>query len=165
MVDLLAQLELRLEIDKYSLDDEIVNQPSLFFQAADAYTEALAEHDACEAELATVDAELDGEVRAELERAKVKATEAMVKSEVLKHKRHLDAFDTYILAKIKSDKFKALKEAFHQRNYMLRELAGLYVSSYWERTAVQGTSKTDEAVYQRQRERLATARAKRNGDD
>src|SRR3974377_710408 len=138
MSDLLDELQEKLAIDKYALDDEIVSQPNLFFAATDAYTEAQAEHDACKAELETVDAELDGEVREALEKASIKSTEAMVKSEVLKHKRHLDAFDTFILAKVRADKYKALKEAFNQRNYMLRELASLYVSSYWERTAVQG---------------------------
>lgn len=155
---LVAELRAYLEIDKHSLDDEIVKQPSLFFRASEAYVEAVAERDACKEELATIDAELDGKVRHDLDVAGDKITEAIVKNEIQSHKKHSAAFDTYMIAKTKADQLLALKEAFHQRGYMLRDLASLFVASYYENSSVQGNSRSDRAVYDRQRERLATAR-------
>lgn len=155
---LIENLRTWLEIDKHNLDDELVKQPSLFFDVSEAYEEAVAERDACKEELATIDAELDGIIRAKLGD---EATEAMVKHGIQSHARHAEAFDTYILAKTRAGKLQALKESFHQRNYMLRELANLYVSSYYEASSVQGTSKTDKAAYDRQREKLAEARQNR----
>ena len=158
---LIDELRNYLEIDKHSLDDEIVKQPSLFFRVSEAFVEAVAERDACKEELASVDAELDGEVRHKLEVAGDKITEAIVKNEIQTHKKHGPAFDTYILAKTKADMLLALKEAFQQRGYMLRDMCSLYVASYYEQSSVQGTSKTDTAVYNRQRERLAEGRARK----
>ena len=158
---LINELRDLLEIDKHSLDDEIVKQPSLFFRVSEAFAEAVAERDGCEEELETIDAELDGEIRRELDRKTTKYTEAMVKNAIKTHDRHGPAFDTYILAKTRADKLQALKEAFQQRGYMLRDLASLYVASYYDNSSVQGTNNTDRAAYDRQRQRLAAARANR----
>lgn len=155
---LVEELKAFLEIDKHALDDEIVKQPSLFFRASEAYVEAAAERDACKEELATIDAELDGKIRHDLEVAGDKYTEAIVKNGIQAHKRHSAAFDTYILAKTRADQLLGLKEAFHQRSYMVRDLASLYVASYYENSSVQGNGRSDKVVYDRQRERLATAR-------
>jgi len=159
--NLIKELQGYLEIDKLALDDEIVKQPSLFFKASEAYVEAVAERDACKEELSTIDAELDGEIRERLEKRGDKTTEAIVKNEIQTEKRHSAAFDTYILAKTRADRLLALKEAFQQRGYMLRDLASLYVANYYESSSVQGNSRSDAAVYNRQRERLADARTKR----
>ncbi len=169
MTDVLEQLKGLLVIDKHTLDDEIVKQPNLFFQVAEACADAVAERDACKEELETIDAELDGVVRRQFEKQQPPTTksrgtwptEAMVKHAIQSHKRHGSAFDTYILAKTRADKLLALKDAFNQRNYMLRELAGLFAASYWENTAVKGDARTDKVVYERNRQRLAEARAQR----
>src|SRR5690348_14596091 len=121
-----------LAIDKSALDEEISTQPSLFYAVAEGFIEAAAERDACKEELTTVDAQLDGQVRMVLASTEEKVTEAMVKNAVQTHKDHQAAFDTYMEAKTKADLFGAMKEAFAQRGYMLRDLAQLYVSSYYE---------------------------------
>lgn len=159
--DLIDQLRVYLEIDKHGLDDEIVKQPSLLLQVAEAHAEAIAERDSCKEELATVDAELDGQVRRKLEKVKEKVTEAAVKHGIQTSQKHGDAFDTYMTAKTKADKLLALKEAFQNRSYMLRDLVQLYVANYYDQSSVQGNSRSDSMTYQHNRERLAEARAKR----
>jgi len=169
--DLVEELTPYLRIDKYGLDDAISGQPNLLYQISEAVAEAMAERDASKEELARIDAELDVEVRAKMEKEKrdpkAKITEAMVTSRIMMNRRHEEAFDTFMLAKRDADKLLALKEAFQQRGYMLRELASLYVASYYEQSSVQGNSRTDAAVYKRNRERLAEGRAarKRDADD
>src|SRR5258707_13843885 len=108
-IKLIENLRNYLEIDKHSLDDELVKQPSLFFDVSDAYVEAVAECDSCKEELATVDAELDGAVRLRLEHGDKKVTEAAVKHAIQTDEKHGAAFDTFILAKVRADKLKALK--------------------------------------------------------
>ena len=161
-MDIIKELRDYLEIDKHSLDDEIVKQPSLFFQVSEALSEAVAERDACKEELATVDADLDGQIRHDMEVAGDRITEAQVKNGIQVHAKHGPAFDTYILAKTRADKLLAMKEAFQQRGYMLRDLASLYVANYYDSTSIQGTGKSDRAAYNQQREHLAQAR-KRDG--
>jgi hypothetical protein len=88
-----------------------------------------------------------------------------VKNAIQAHSAHAAAYDTYILAKTRADTLQALKDAFQQRSYMLRELASLYVSSYYDESSVKGTGKTDKMIYDRQRERMAEARLKKDATD
>jgi hypothetical protein len=149
-----------LAINKATLDDEVSKQPMLYFEVSEAYVDAAAVRDACKEELTSIDATLDGEVRLALGRKEEKVTEAMVKNAVQTHQKHQDAFDTYMSAKNKADLLAALKDAFSQRSYMLRDLIQLYMTSYYEKTSMGGDS-LDKAKYQKNRERLAEARAAR----
>lgn len=148
-----------LLIDKNDLDTEVSRHASLFYEIGEAYTQAIAERDALKEMLATIDAQLDAMVREELEGEKV--TESMVKSRVQLHPNHATAFQAHLDAKLLADKLAALKESFHSRTYMLKELSALYLSGYFDRTSVQGTSVTDSAAYKRTRQRLAEARERR----
>ncbi len=154
-------LKERLRIDKSQLDREVSEQPMLFFDVAEAYEEAVAERDGLKEALATIDAELDGAVRVKLEKRHDKYTEAMVKNGVQLDPKHEKAFQAYIDAKTRAGKLESMKEAFKQRNYMVRELASLFVASYFEQSSIQGTNSTDRAVYEEQRQRLARARKSR----
>lgn len=151
-----------LAIDKAALDDEIIQQPSLFFRVCEEYVVAAAERDALKEQLSYVDAQLDAEVRRRLEREDAKATEAMVKAQVQTHGDHEAAFTEFVEAKKKADVLSALKEAFHMRGYMLRDLASLTIANYYGETSIKGHA-VDTAVYKRQRQRLAEGRANRDG--
>lgn len=154
----IEQLKALLAINKSNLDEEISRQPMLFFDVAEACSEATAERDAAKEGLASVDAELDGLVRAALNKSEDKVTEAMVKNSVQLHKKHEGAFAAYLAAKTKADLLGALKEAFSQRSYMLRDLAQLFVSSYYEQNSVQGTAAEDKIAYNSVRKKLSAAR-------
>lgn len=154
-----------LEIDKSSLDSEIERQPMLFYQVCEMYTEAALLRDQAKEELASVDAELDSHHRSRLTKgAEGRVTEGQIKTWVQTDLKHEKAFDAYISAKAKADTLEALKDAFKQRSYMLRELASLYVASYFESSSVQGTDSTDTATYKLRRKRIAEARAQRGKD-
>ena len=158
-LDLIAFHEY-LKINKHNLDEEIVRQAELFGEIGDAYVDAAAQRDAAKEALACVDAELDGDIRSNA--GDIKITETMVKNEVILHPKHIKAFDAWLDAKLIADKFGVVKEAFAQRQYMLRELAGLYQSNYYQDKAIKGDARTDAVVYKRHRERIGEARAKRD---
>ena len=157
----IEKLKTQLAIDKFSLDEEVSNQPMQFFSVAEAYEDAVAERDYLKEQLATVEADLDGQTRNKLEKMVDKVTEAMVKSEIQLSKRRQEAYAKYLQAKTAAGKLSALKEAFTSRGHMLRDLASLYVASYFEQTSVQGTSSTDKVQYDKRREQLANARKNR----
>ena len=152
----IAEFREYLKIDKGTLDDEIVRQPSLFFEVSEAYAEAAATRDGFKDQLATVDAELDAKIRAELGDAKV--TESMVKGKVQTAPEHEKAFTDWLVAKERSDQYGALKEAFQQRSYMLRDLVSLYTANYFEQSAIKTDASSDAHVYSRKRVKLAAAR-------
>ena len=148
----LAEFRKYLVIDKHTLDDEIVRQPTLFEKVSDACVEAIAERDALKEELASVDAKLDGEIRAKL--SAEKATEGQIKSRIQVNNRHVVAMEHYLHAKQVADQFNVLKEAFEQRNFMLRKLVDLYTSNYFESSSVRSTAQEDRLVYERRRAKL-----------
>jgi hypothetical protein len=157
----IEELKARLAIEKANLDTEISQHPMLYFEVAEACVQATAERDACKEELTSIDATLDGDVRAILAK-KDKVTEAMVKNSVQTHPKHTDAFDTYMQAKTKADQLLALKEAFSSRGYMLRDLVSLVSVGFYESTSM-GQHNLDRARYNKQREKLAEARTGRGG--
>lgn len=153
-----AEFTRYLRIDKQALDDEIVQQPGLFYRVCEAYVEAAAERDAAKEHLAMVDAGLDGEARHRAEVDGEKITEGAIRGKVVLHKKHEAAFNAYVTAKTRADKLEAMKDSFKQRSFMLRDLAQLYVANYYESNSVQGIDRNDTAVYKKHRERLAEGR-------
>ena len=150
----LAEFRKYLLIDKLALDTEIVRQPSLFFEVSEAFAEAVALRDAAKEELANVDADLDSKAR----KGKEKITEGQVKSFINASEDHTDCVATWLDAKKEADRLGALKEAFHQRSYMLRDLVSLHNANYFEETSVRSNASQDSLVYNARRARLSAAR-------
>jgi hypothetical protein len=143
-----------LKIDKQALDDEVMQQPALFFEVSEAYVQAVAERDALKEELAVTDADLYQAVKGSNE----KSTDTFIKSKVQAASDHQKAFTEWLEAKEYADRLGALKDAFFQRSEMLKALGRLYASNYFEQAALKPTQTTDAMVYQRRRERLALNR-------
>lgn len=157
----LADLQQQLAIDKSVLDDEVVRQPVLFYTISEMLTEALAERDGAKEDLSSVDADLDGEGRKKLAKLFDKVTEQMVKNYVQTSAAHESAFNAYLDAKTKADKLLALKEAFQQRSYMLRDLVSLYSANYYETSSMKPTQAQEASHYASNRARISNARVAR----
>lgn len=154
----LSDLQQQLQIDKMVLDDEVIRQPMLFFEVSDQLTEAMAERDAAKEELAAVDAELDQKIRKKLSSGQARVTEGLITSHVITSPEHEKAFTAYLNAKTRSDKLEALKDAFKQRSFMLRDLVALHAANYYETTSM----KPDASNYQSNRQRINNARVARS---
>ena len=146
-----------LRIDKQALDDEVMQQPELFFQVSEAYAQAVAERDALKEEMAVADADLYQAFKTKNE----KSTDTFIKSKVQIAPDHQRAFTEFLEAKEHADKLAALKDAFFQKSEMLKTLGRLHASNYFEQTSVRDTKSTDAMVYERQRKRLALQREKK----
>ena len=157
----LAELQAQLAIDKSVLDDEVIRQPVLFYTISEQLTDASAQRDAAKEELATVDAEMDSHWRKKLAKLQDKVTEKMVANHVQTSAEHEAAFKTYLEAKTKADKLSALKDAFQQRSYMLRDLVALYSANYYEDASIKPSRAQEASHYNINRERIADAKAAR----
>ncbi len=103
------------------------------------------------------DAGLDGRIREQFKAT----TEAQVKNKIQVDEQHATRFSLFLEAKFTADQLAALKDAFTQRGYMLRDLCQLYTTGYFESNAVRGDANTDTVAYRQRRERVALARDKR----
>ena len=156
----MEDLRPRLQLDKHALDDELIQQASMLHSVSEAYEEAMAERDDLKEKLATVDAELDQSIRDDAEEHNEKLTEGTIKAKIQADVEHKKAYFLFASAKLKAGKLQALKDAFKERGYMLRELCSLYLSNYFEHNSVKPTQITENASYKRARVRLADTRAK-----
>ena len=149
----LNELKNHLIINAQNLDDELIKQPSLFYMIGESYVEAIAIRDTKDEELSAIDAELDAQIRLSNDS---KLTEPKIKNMVKLHPKHQEAFVAYNEAKLMSDRLGAMKEAFHQRGSMLKELAQLAISNLYETAS---SSSSPRAIsYEISKQRLANKR-------
>jgi len=154
----LDELQENLAIDKTVLDDEVIRQPVLFYTISEQLTEALAVRDAAKEELSTVDADMDHYWRNELGKGGKRVTDKMILSCVQTSLEHEMAFKKYLEAKTRADKLLALKEAFQQRSYMLRDLVSLYSANYYEESSLKPSKAQEASHYAANRQRMANGR-------
>ena len=149
-----------LRIDRDSLDEELIHQPSLFYEVGEAYARAVSVRDDLKERLSQTDARLNLELREDREG---KFTEAMVMSEIQGNREHKEAVRSYLVAKEEAERLLALKEAFSQRAYILKDLCGLYVAGYFGDVSVCGRSATEmrERQGEEGRERMRLKRERR----
>lgn len=152
----LSELTESLRIDKYNLDEEMVHQPSLFWQVAEAAAISRSRLDQAEAELKEKEAELDNALRLEAEEKGEKCTESSIAMAIKRHPDRVEAHRNYLGHKLGTEKLDQLRESFKQRNYVLGDLAGLHVSGYFQsssatRTQTLERAKDLKAEYNRER--------------
>jgi hypothetical protein len=155
-------MESQLVIDEHDLDHEAMAQPQRFNDAAKESARAESRAEAAKDNLKTVEAELELELRERAETEGKKSTEATIKAQVQIHPRRKEAYSEYLRAKLDASKFDGLKEAFKDRSFMIRELSGMWLAGYFQKTSIDGTAKQrDEVDYRVAKEALAAERKRR----
>ena len=130
-----------LRINRNDLDGEVVRQPELLYAAAEAHALAVSKRDHAAKKLDEVRAIVDHDVRELLNIDGEKYTEKMVTSAVDVTPDFLDAQSRSLKAKRTADLASALRDAFHQRAFVLRDLVSLYVSGYYSDASIGAASR------------------------
>lgn len=128
----------RLRIDKHGLDDCIEEQPVVFDRVAQQTATTIALRDAKKLELEKTYARISMGYRREFSKQGKKITEEFLRQTVLTDEEYDSVQQDYLTYKDEADQWIALKEAFQQRGYMLRDLANLYVAGYFSDITVRG---------------------------
>ena len=121
----------KLIIDKNNLDDCIIEQPALFQQVSSIYTQRLAERDYAYEQYKKEYARLFVEYKNSGE----KLTDKLVDSMILTSPTYVEKRNEFLNKQQEANEWAALKEAYAQRNYMLKELSNLFSASYYTRDA------------------------------
>jgi len=123
------ELEGNLRIDQDNLDECLVEQPGFFYHVAEEVANANARRDTLKLELEELMAEEDGKLRSAAARAEEKVTEASIQNHLRTLPTVQAAQRKYLAARTQSESWAALKEAYSQRSYMLKELVALYLAN------------------------------------
>lgn len=125
------ELEDALRIDEHALEEALRDQPSLFYRVSSAYALQISRRDAAKQALADAEASADLTVREEARENDRKINEGEIRSTVQTEPDVMKARKRFSELSEAVGKLGALKEAFQQRSYALKDLAGLYIANYY----------------------------------
>jgi hypothetical protein len=162
----LAHFEARLRIDKYKLDDELVEQPRNFEEVADRYALAKSLRDQAKDDLKTVEAERTIAIRAEKDGAGEKVTEKLLADLVQTDSLRKKAFRRFVQCEREANQLEGLRDAYHDRGWMIRELCGLATAGYFAESSVRGGAVNDRqnAEYERRKKEMNEKRKRRRDE-
>ena len=152
--DDLRELEAALRIDEYALEKALRDQPVMFYRVANAYALEISRRDAAKQALQDMEAEIDLDVRDRARKGDQKITEGEIRATVQIDGRVAQAQAALARRNEGVARLTALKEAFQQRSYALKDLAGLYAANYYtasEQNAASGAVRSRDATEARAR--------------
>lgn len=150
-----------LAIDKDALDDCLIEQPEVFHHVAHALVLASSERDAAKLAFEELQAKLDQELRAKAVRTGEKTTESAIQNQLRTLPAVQEAQRFYLDSRQAADEWLALKEAFSQRSFMLRELVALYIAQRHDHAMEGGAGQARAALSEQNRDAANIERARR----
>lgn len=118
----------QLSIDKDDLDSSLVQQPDLYYHVAECFSEAVANRDSAKLDLDQAMAGLDEQLRQEAAAREEKITETLLQRRITTNPRIQEIERNFLRLRAEVDKWQALKEAYQQRSFMLRELVQMLIA-------------------------------------
>jgi len=156
----LEDLEHALKVDKHALDEMLERQSDLYYMVAKECALLESRHDAAYHKQKEVEAAVDQKIRSNLPLDE-KVTERDIEA---RRRTHPDVVESVsLLSDMKRDVaiWHALKEAWQQRSYVLKELVTLYVSAYYGDSTGRSTDRVKERDGDVGRRKMADARRQR----
>lgn len=161
--DLFDKYRLHMRIDKYALDEAMETQAQLYQEVSEGYVNACSLRDQAKSEVERTLASVAAELRIKFSKQGDKFTESQVQNEVVRDARHTRAVMKHQELVKQAAQYASLQASFDQRAKMLKELAGLYVSGYFNSMEARGTEQqVKNAVATSIRRKLANKRKENN---
>lgn len=133
-----------LAIDKNQLDVELMQQSQNFYEVSAQYADAVNRRDTVKKELKEAEAAAYFRVKQALLDAGDKATEAATEARVLQDEDCIDFREELLAANLEVEQLSALKDAFIQRSYVLKDLVALFISGYFADSAIAKPKNSDK---------------------
>ena len=127
----IEELEEGLPIDEHALDEALLRQPDFLYQVSKRLALQTSRRDSAKQLLTETEARVDAEIRNDAYKADEKITEKEVSSQKILNKEVQTAERQLLNLNLIVGQLNALKEAYQQRSYMLRELTSLYIANYY----------------------------------
>lgn len=158
----IEELEAGLAIDRGNLDEALIQQPEIFYRVSEQLVRVTSQRDAAKQALIETEAEVDQRLRVKARTDEIKKTETEFASEKILHPDAKAA--RYKLNELTTQMgtLEALKEAYQQRSYVLKELTALYAANYFSDSTTSSASRTQSEVNAKEgRAAMSAARRER----
>lgn len=119
------------KIDKYNLDEEVIQQIVLVEEVTSEYAKAIQIRDSLDFEVKKLYANLDYEVRKQAKEKNVKVTEKEIENCVITTPSYNILYNDYLKAKYDVVSLSGKQETILQRKSMLERLVELYRMGYF----------------------------------
>lgn len=159
--EFLIQMEEALKIDETSLERCLFEQPEIFYRVAKAAALAISKRDALKKTIEEVEAEAELAIRADAE-TRITADEVKARKRV--SPSVVSVVENYNAMTKKASVLNALKEAFTQRQFMLKELVALYLANYYSDTPSRSMQQTRDIDSDAAKRAMLKARKERLAD-
>ena len=125
-----------LEISRTTLNDDCITQPSLFAWYAILSEQAKDERDRAKENISVTEAELDMQIRKEMEDAGEKVTEGKVEKAIKRHEGYREAVEIYLSAAHVYGVLYAAQSAVSHRKEMLITLVANMRNEFYGEVAI-----------------------------
>lgn len=141
-----AELESALKIDDANLNACLVEQSGYFYHVAASTASANAHRDTLKLVLEEALADLDQDIRAKAIAEDKKLTESGIQNQLRQFPKIKELQRRCLEARLNAEKWQALKEAFSQRSFMLRELVALELAQVHSLNTERGVTSARQAL-------------------
>lgn len=125
-----SELEAALAIDENALNEALIQQPDAFYRVSKKLALKASQRDAQKQALQEEEAYADERARESIPDGE-RITDTAVKAIVRLDKKVLEANSLLLKLNREVGLLQALKEAFSQRSYVMKDLVSLYVANYY----------------------------------
>lgn len=137
---LTSRLETGLKIDKFNLDEELVQQPQLLYEVSSQLSLYTSRRDAAKQQLQNAEAAADNAIRRRASKREQRITEREIESRKRSDPEVEQANKVYLDLCYACNMLAGLKEAFQQRSYVLKDLVSLFVANYYSESSAGATN-------------------------
>ena len=128
----LAEYRARLRIDRTDLDGCLMEQPELYYHVSEAHALAVAARDRAKLDYEESVAKHDDKVRSRAAEEGERMTDTRTAHRVSLVSEVQALHRKWLVARARVEELLALKEAFQQRSFMLKELVAWVVSHQYD---------------------------------
>lgn len=150
-----------LAIDKADLDSCLIEQPESYHHISQAFAQAVADRDATKLDLEELQAKLGQDLRTKAIKNDEKLTEGSLQQQLTAMPNVQKLQREFLEKRHKADSWQALKEAFQQRSFMLRELVALYIAQRHDTAMENGSGQARASLAEENRAGAAKLRRER----
>lgn len=150
-----------LIINEDDIDGTVRSQPSKYYEAGELHAESVAMRDTVKNQIQTTRSELYIEIRETIESGGKKITEANLAAMVDTDKGMLDLSSILVQANLLVGKVSALKDAFSQRSFAIRDIVALTIHNFMATNTITKSGVGNDAAnieYDKNRKEIAKHR-------
>jgi hypothetical protein len=161
---LLIELEKGLKIDENALEEVLQQQADLFYRVAKELALRISLRDQAKQELAEIEAEADIDLRKDARVNEEKITEKEIEAKKKLDTKVQRASDRFLKLTLQVGQWGALKDAYIQRSYVLKDMVALYLRSYYADSSI-GSAQRNHSDTVGMEARRAMSERRRSSND